>query len=383
MCASSSTTAASRRLGLHAPTCRRPVRTAGRSARRRDGCRISRAQRPLRSGSGRCGGLQLGHSGSVRPTAATMSKEAYAELNAPVLGERADAEFARVRRGCAYLGLFDLGLDHDLQGQRELEAGQGAAPARLLCRGLPRSAIGELFGTLSRFDQTISDPCSNDSTAPRNYLQRYRRHRPTASRTACPPARATSRRTADFGHAVGGNEGLKPETSKSWVFGGVFSPAILPGFSIEYNHYDIKIQDAIQAFAADVTVTNCEYSNDPTACALVTRSGQRAADPGPGILQNIAGIRTKGSDLNISYRTRGPTGARSASPGTTPGFTVRRAPADGDRNPGDPTARHGEGSPSRPSRSASRSASSTGIWATSARRSPAATSRSCARATAT
>ena len=35
---------------------------------------------------------------------------------------------------------------------------------------VPAPQIGELYGTPSRFDQTISDPCSNDSTAPRNFL---------------------------------------------------------------------------------------------------------------------------------------------------------------------------------------------------------------------
>ncbi len=36
--------------------------------------------------------------------------------------------------------------------------------------GFRAPQIGELFGSLSRFDQTLSDPCSNDSTAPRNFL---------------------------------------------------------------------------------------------------------------------------------------------------------------------------------------------------------------------
>ena len=80
-------------------------------------------------------------------------------------------------------------------------------------------------------------------------------------RTASPRAGPTAGEPADFGQ-VGGNENLKAETSKSWVFGGVFSPAFFPGLSIEYNHYNIEIQGAISAFAADVTVANCE-NNDP------------------------------------------------------------------------------------------------------------------------
>ena len=96
----------------------------------------------------------------------------------------------------------------------------------------------------SRFDQTISDPCSNDSTAPLNYL-----NDPTTQANCIAhgvPAGATYQQAnPQISVRVGGNENLKAETSKSWVFGGVFSPAIFPGLSIEYNHYDIEIQDAI------------------------------------------------------------------------------------------------------------------------------------------
>jgi iron complex outermembrane recepter protein len=80
------------------------------------------------------------------------------------------------------------------------------------------------------------------------------------------------------------------------------SPAGFPGLSIEYNHYNIKIADAISSFAADVTVTNCLLLNDPTACAAVTRAGGGQLTQVQGILQNIAAIHTKGSDLNIAYR---------------------------------------------------------------------------------
>ncbi len=80
---------------------------------------------------------------------------------------------------------------------------------------------------------------------------------------------------------VGGNENLLPETSKSWVFGGVYSPSFIPRLSVEVNHYNIKIEGAIQTVDADVTLTNCVVNNDPAACALVT-SGRRSADPGFG-----------------------------------------------------------------------------------------------------
>jgi iron complex outermembrane receptor protein len=101
---------------------------------------------------------------------------------------------------------------------------------------------------------------------------------------------------------VGGNEDLAPETSESWVFGAVYSPSFLPRFSIEANYFDIRIDGAIQTVDAELTVTNCVVSNDPGACALVTRAGAGQLTQVLGLLQNIAGIRTDGIDVNVSFR---------------------------------------------------------------------------------
>ena len=46
---------------------------------------------------------------------------------------------------------------------------------------------------------------------------------------------------------------MKPETSKGWVFGVVVSPSMLPGFSLEANHYNIRIKGPIQPVDASIT----------------------------------------------------------------------------------------------------------------------------------
>ena len=55
---------------------------------------------------------------------------------------------------------------------------------------------------------------------------------------------------------------LKPETSKGWNLGAVFSPAALPRFSVEANYYKIKIKGAIQSRDADTTLRSCVINND-------------------------------------------------------------------------------------------------------------------------
>ena len=239
----------------------------------------------------------------AQPTKGSYNvKEAYGEFNAPILANVPGAELLELDAAARI-------SDYSSSGSTTTFSASGNwKPIKVLrlrgsyAEGFRAPSIGELFGTQSRFDQTISDPCSNDSTAQENFLNN------TDVKAHCiahgVPANGSYRQAnPQIGVLVGGNEGLKPESSKSWVFGGVLSPTVLPGLSIEYNHYNIKIDGAIQAVDAAVTVTNCEVLNDPTACALVSRSPSGQLTQVVGLLQNIAAIHTKGSDVNIAYRT--------------------------------------------------------------------------------
>jgi iron complex outermembrane recepter protein len=232
-------------------------------------------------------------------------KEAYAELNAPVI------------RDVPFVNLLELNgavrlSDYSTTGSTTtFKGGVNWKPIKDLrlrgsyAEGFRAPSIGELFGTISRFDQTISDPCSNDSTAPRNFLN------DAAVRANCismgvPANGSYAQANPQISVIVSGNEDLAPETSKSYIFGGVYSPSFLPGFSIEANHYNIKIKSAIQAVDASITLNNCVVNLDPAACALVSRSftGSGQLTQISGTLGNIAGINTKGIDLNVSYRGR-------------------------------------------------------------------------------
>ena len=240
----------------------------------------------------------------AQPTRGSYNvKEAYAELNAPLLANVPGAELLELNGAVRISDYSTSGTTTTFKG------GVNWKPIRALrlrgsyAEGFRAPQIGELFGSQSRFDQTISDPCSNDSTAPANYLNN------ATVRTNCiahgvPSNASYAQANPQIAVLVGGNPDLKPETSKGWVFGGVLNPAAIPGLSIEYNHYNIKVYGAIQAVDAAVTLTNCEVQNDPAACALVSRASNGQLTQVLGLLQNIAAIKTKGSDLNIAYHTR-------------------------------------------------------------------------------
>src|SRR5215208_6475746 len=79
--------------------------------------------------------------------------------------------------------------------------------------GFRAPSIGELFGTLSRFDQTISDPCSNDSTAPQNINNNVAVFNNCVAH-GVPNDLSYAQANPQISVLVSGNEDLRAETSK-------------------------------------------------------------------------------------------------------------------------------------------------------------------------
>jgi iron complex outermembrane receptor protein len=229
-------------------------------------------------------------------------KEAYAELNLPLV------------RDVPFLNLLELNgavriSDYSTSGSTTtFKGGVNWKPIRDLrlratyAEGFRAPSIGELFGTQSRFDEVLDDPCSSHSSnaAPRRFAN------DAAVRAACITAGVPSngsyqQANAQISVSTGGNEALEPETSESYVVGGVYSPSWLPRFSIEANYYDIEVRGAVQAIPRATTVLNCLLTADPATCGLITRVNGELIEV-EGFLQNIAAIETDGIDVNLAYR---------------------------------------------------------------------------------
>ena len=232
-------------------------------------------------------------------------KEAYAELNAPLLSGVPFAELLELNGAVRVSDYSTSGSTTTFKAGLNWKPIQDLRLRASYAEGFRAPSIGELFGTASRFDQQLDDPCSSHAgnTAPANF-QNNAAVMANCIAAGVPADGSYQQANPQISVIVGGNEALAPETSESWIFGGVFSPSFLPGFSIEANHYNIKIDGAIQTVDAEVTLTNCVVNDDPLACALVTRAGSGGQlTQVSGLLQNIAGIETKGIDVNVTYRT--------------------------------------------------------------------------------
>jgi iron complex outermembrane receptor protein len=231
--------------------------------------------------------------------------EAYAEFDAPIFKDRPGAELVELDGSARYSHYKTDSGNTFSHTTWKAELNWKPIPAvrfrGSFAQGFRAPTIGELEGGPSRFDSAIDDPCSINSAQARRFNNDAVVHANCLAQ-GVPAAGAQTAPTDQLSVITSGNEALKPETSTSWVIGGVVNP--IRGFTAEMNWYDIKVKGAIQAVSATTTLYRCVYSGDPLSCGNVTRSvGTGNVTQIRAILQNIAGIRTSGIDLNLAYRT--------------------------------------------------------------------------------
>ncbi len=174
-------------------------------------------------------------------------------------------------------------------------------------------SIGELFGAQSRFDANLDDPCTS---AAGGLFQSNATVRANCVANGVPTNGSyVEPQGGQISVLTGGNRELSPETAKTWLFGGVYSPAwaregFASALSLEVNYYNIKVDGAIASIPANVLLNRCAQSGDPLSCAAVQRTPNGFISAINGLLLNTGGIETRGVDATFNLRTR-QTGAGS------------------------------------------------------------------------
>ncbi|WP_375391327.1 TonB-dependent receptor domain-containing protein [uncultured Sphingomonas sp.] len=232
--------------------------------------------------------------------------EVYGELRLPLLKDLPFVRSLELNGAVRHSDYSTFGGDTRFTG------GALWKPANdLLLRGsyaqsLRAPSIGELFGAQSRFDQPLSDPCTNVAGS------LYRTS--AAVRTNCTangvPANGSYQEPqgGQLPVLTGGNRALRPETARTFLFGGAYSPAwarggALRALSLEVNYSDIKVSGAIASIGADVLLSRCALTGDPLSCSAIRRTPAGFISAINGILLNTGGISTRGIDATFNLRT--------------------------------------------------------------------------------
>ena len=223
--------------------------------------------------------------------------EYYAEVVAPLL------------KGVTFAKRLDLSgavrsSDYSLFGSTTVfKAGLTWAPVTdLVLRGswsqrFRAPNIGELFISGSRFDAAISDPCSKATGS----------LAANCAALGVPPNFVAA--SSQVGLTTGGNPTLQPEKAKTVTGGFTYSASELAdkmGLAravVEFNYYDIKLTQAIEAPDANAILTTCVTTQNPFYCKSITRASTGDILRIDSRLANIAGINTNGLDWSISLLT--------------------------------------------------------------------------------
>src|ERR1700739_3869169 len=113
-----------------------------------------------------------------------------------------------------------------------------------------------------------------------------------------------------LGQVQGGNPLLQPEKAKTYSFGLLFAPRVVPNLNGTLDFWQIRLDQVVGPLPASVALAQCLASGNPAYCALIVRdrffslSGATLAGGGYFIQtnQNIAAGLTSGIDVQTNYK---------------------------------------------------------------------------------
>lgn len=228
-------------------------------------------------------------------------KEAYGELRVPILADqpffyRLDASLA-----ARYFDYSTSGADETYKLGGSWRPVEEFLIRGSWAQGYRAPSIGELFGTASRFDQEVTDPCSGLTAATPSNV------RANCIAAGVPGSGSYTQLNPQVSVITSGNRNLVPETSRSYNFSAVWEPKALRdtawshSVSLEVAYTDIRLKKAIQAQNGQSLLDRCAQTGDALSCATITRSASGAIVGIANPLINIGGIDTRALDINFNW----------------------------------------------------------------------------------
>ena len=228
--------------------------------------------------------------------------EAYAELRAPLVVRMPGAELFDIN---AAVRVSDYSI---LTPEFTGKMGARWKPINDLmlrgsfARGFRAPGIGEIYGSESRYDAVLNDPCSdfNRPGVPESVRQR-------CIALGVPASGGYQQLNPQISVTTGGNINLEPETSNSLNISLAYSPSWLTAnpwvdrFDLELAYYDIRLDGAIAPIDAQVQIDRCVAGGDDTLCQGIQRTPQGTIFDFSNTLQNLGGIETRGVDVTLTY----------------------------------------------------------------------------------
>jgi iron complex outermembrane receptor protein len=245
----------------------------------------------------------------AQPTSGSYDvTEFYGEVDVPILAKIPLVEELSLSGATRWSDYSTFGENTTYQAGLRWRPSEDLLFRATWAEGLRAPSIGELFGSQSRFDQVLEDPCSDmlglDSPpAASPEIQQ------NCITLGVPANGSYIQLNPQISVVTGGNPNLQPETSEGVTLGAVYSPAWAEnaswtgGLTLEVNWNHLEVDSPIQPLNAQLQLTRCVTTLDPVSCAGITRTGNGVINGFANQLTNIGAIETESLDTRLSYES--------------------------------------------------------------------------------
>lgn len=224
--------------------------------------------------------------------------EAYLELNVPLYAQQDGPGKFDLSLAGRYSDYSTFGGEFTPKYGLRWQVAEDLLLRATYAEGFRAPSIGELYGSQSRFDALLVDPCLVPPSAPAGSL----------APVSCPGVPAGARQNdPQIPVLTGGNPALQPETARSFSAGLVFSPSFAENaawsdkFDIELTYYRHNLEGAIQAIDAQTQLDLCATTQDPQYCTGINRLASGEIDTFANFLINLGSIKTDGWDADVFW----------------------------------------------------------------------------------
>jgi iron complex outermembrane receptor protein len=236
-------------------------------------------------------------------------KEAYLEVNVPVLKDLPFAQLLNINLASRYSDYSNFGSTTNSKASFMWKPIKDLLVRGTYAEGFRAPALGDSFGGGGQSFDSYLDPCDSAfGDAAGNAA--------TRARCAAAGVPATFRQKQQSGANVpaGGSQTpypfvqgigsgtLTPETAVSKTAGLVYSPSYIAGLTVGLDWFDIRIDNRITGVTTPYLLNQCYVVGNPEFCTSITRDATGQITGLSRGNTNLGQMATEGIDLSLGYR---------------------------------------------------------------------------------
>ncbi|GLQ99442.1 TonB-dependent receptor [Dyella mobilis] len=237
--------------------------------------------------------------------------EAYAEINLPLLKDMAGAQLLDVDISHRLSHYSNFGTTNNNSYKISYKPIDDLLIRASYGTGFRAGSISNLYGGTMQSFTTYTDPCdvnyglTNIATVEQRCLNGIANLKGVGpgftqlTATGVPVGGPNGESATPF--LTGANPSLKPETSKSYTAGIVYSPSWFTGFNVTLDMYRIRVDNVITLPSAESILNNCYQSGETQQCDQFQRSSTGQVINLLQAVTNEGFVDERGTDLTLGY----------------------------------------------------------------------------------